>query len=166
MQPAATASKFPRLDGLCVLVVDDMPDVRATILVMLRTLGARGIGAGSAAAALQALERERPDVLIADISMPDEDGYSLIRKIRALPPERGGEVAAAAFTAADADADLAALLAAGFDFHLAKPVSMEFLMRAIATLALLRPRRPAPPQPFGISSATAHLCSSERRLAG
>lgn len=138
MQPAPEADTLLRLDGISVLVVDDMPQICDMIVAMLRRQGARGIAVTSAAAALEALTREPPDVLIADVWMPREDGYCLIRKIRALPPALGGDVPAAAFTAYDTDVDLASLLAAGFDLLLAKPVSLESLIHTVAVLALLR----------------------------
>lgn len=143
MQPAPSTNEVPRLDGLSVLVVDDMAEMRKFLVSILQRQGARAIPAASAAAALEALERERPDVLLADIAMPRQDGYALIRTIRTLPPERGGDIPAAAFTADDDDATGERLLEAGFDFHLAKPVSLEFLIGAVATLALLRPRHRA-----------------------
>jgi len=141
MQPAPRPGKIPRFEGLRVLVVDDVPEIRTTLVALLRLVGAHGIAVASAAAALEALEREGPDVLLVDISMPDEDGYSLIRKIRALPPDRGGDVPAAAFTGWDADAVVDPLAQAGFDLYLPKPVSLEGLIHAIAILAPLRPVR-------------------------
>ena len=148
MQPGPRPSRIPRFDGLGVLVVDDMPEIRTMLVALLQIVGARGIAVNSAAAALEALERERPDVLLADISMPGEDGYSLIRKIRALPPHRGGDIPAAAFTGWDTDAIVDPLCQAGFDLYLPKPVSLETLIRAIAILELLRPTR----QPASIAS--------------
>jgi CheY-like chemotaxis protein len=148
MQPAPRPSTIPRFDGLCVLVVDDMPEIRTMLVALLRIVGARGIAVNSAAAALEALERERLDALLADISMPGEDGFSLIRKIRALPPRRGGDIPAAAFTGWDTDAVVDPLSQAGFDLYLPKPVSLESLIRSIAILELLRPTR----QPASIAS--------------
>ena len=148
MQPAPRPSTMPRFDGLRVLVVDDMPEIRTMLVALLGIVGVRGIAVNSAAAALETLEREHPDVLLADISMPGEDGYSLIRKIRALPPHRGGDIPAAAFTGWDTDPVVDPLSQAGFDLYLPKPVSLESLIRAIAILELLRPTK----QPASIAS--------------
>jgi CheY-like chemotaxis protein len=138
MHPAPAPDTLLRLDGLVVLVVDDMPQIGEMIVATLGRQGARGVPVASAAAALDALARERPDVLLADVSMPGEDGYALIRKIRALPPERGGDIPAAAFTAYDTDVDVAELLAAGFDMHLAKPASLRSLIQVVSVLRRLR----------------------------
>jgi signal transduction histidine kinase len=100
--------------GLSVLVVDDDADARETIAVVLGQRGARVETAGSVQEALAAIDRARPDVLLSDIGMPGEDGYALIRRVRALPPERGGCVPAAALTAYAGAADRARVLAAGF----------------------------------------------------
>ena len=89
----------PRLDGLSVLVVDDEADARNLIAAVLQGRGARVFMAASAAEAVTVLQAERPDVVLSDISMRDEDGYDLIRKVRGLPAESGGRTPAAALTA-------------------------------------------------------------------
>src|SRR5687767_257178 len=87
------------LEGVRVLAVDDEPDIREVLVRMLERCGAQVTAAASVAEALAEFARERPDVLIADIGMPVEDGYSLIRRVRALGPDGGGNVAAIALTA-------------------------------------------------------------------
>ncbi|HEU5133289.1 MAG TPA: ATP-binding protein, partial [Pyrinomonadaceae bacterium] len=90
---------LPSLEGLKVLVVDDEIDTGELIGEVLKECGSEVIVSRSAAEALVALEEHKPDILISDLGMPDEDGYSLIEKIRALPSERGGDIPAAALTA-------------------------------------------------------------------
>ena len=89
----------PRLDGLRVLVVDDEADARSLIAAVLQGRGAAVFMAASATEALAMLQAEHPDVVLSDISMRDEDGYDLIRNVRALAPESGGRTPAAALTA-------------------------------------------------------------------
>jgi PAS domain S-box-containing protein len=107
---------FPRLDGIRVLVVDDEPDARALLGTVLEQCGADVAAVPSAAAALEALERDRYDVLLSDISMPEEDGYQLMRKVRAVDPQ----LPAAAVTAFARAEDREAALAAGVRFVWAK----------------------------------------------
>ncbi|HEX8162374.1 MAG TPA: hybrid sensor histidine kinase/response regulator [Pyrinomonadaceae bacterium] len=123
------------LSGLRVLVVDDEPDARELFARTLSECGALTLVAASAAEALAAIERERPDVLLADIGMPGEDGYALIDKIRSLPPGRGGLTPAAALTAYAHAEDRLRALRAGFQIHLPKPVKPAELVNAIAGLA-------------------------------
>ncbi len=124
-----------RLDGVTVLYVDDEPDARELARRILTTQGARVITADSAAAGRQLVEREHPDVLVADIGMPEEDGYSLIRTIRSLPAERGGSIPAAAVTALARSEDRRRALLAGFQTHVAKPVDVVELVAVVASLA-------------------------------
>lgn len=86
--------------------------------------------------ALESLERERPNVMLPDIEMPGEDGYALIRKVRALPPDRNGQTPAAALTGLGTSADRARVLQAGFQDHVAKPVDAGQLVRIVTTLAV------------------------------
>jgi CheY-like chemotaxis protein len=85
--------------------------------------------------ALEALERERPHVLISDVEMPGEDGFALIRKLRALPPERGGEIPAVALTGLQSAEDRARILRAGFQYHVSKPVDARRLTAVVTILA-------------------------------
>jgi signal transduction histidine kinase/ActR/RegA family two-component response regulator len=123
------------LDGLRVLVVDDEPDARLIISTLIERTGAEVKACQSAQEALEVFERWRPDVLMSDIAMPGEDGYSLINKVRSLPAERGGRVPAAAFTAYAREEDRKRALAAGYQMHIAKPVSSGQLVEMIAQLA-------------------------------
>ena len=123
------------LHGLRVLVVDDEADARQIISTMIARTGAEVKTCESAREALQTLEEWRPDVLMSDIGMPGEDGYSLINKVRSLPSERGGHTPAAAFTAYAREEDRNRALAAGYQMHVAKPVSSSQLVAMIAHLA-------------------------------
>ncbi|MFZ5471162.1 MAG: response regulator [Myxococcota bacterium] len=123
------------LGGLRVLVVDDEPDAREILTLILRTGCAEVAAAGDVACALELVERFAPHVIVSDIGLPREDGYSFIRKVRALPKERGGEVAAVAVTAFCRPQDCARALAAGFQRHLAKPIEPAHLLEVVAALA-------------------------------
>jgi signal transduction histidine kinase/CheY-like chemotaxis protein len=126
---------LPSLQGLKVLVVDDEPDTRELIREVLKECGSEVITSRSAAEALEALDQYKPDILISDLGMPDEDGYSLISKIRALPAERGGQIPAAALTAYARAEDRMRVLRSGFQFHLPKPVDSAELVTVVASLA-------------------------------
>ena len=126
---------LPSLQGLKVLVVDDEADTRELIREVLKECGSEVITSNSAADALVALEEHKPDILISDLGMPDEDGYSLISKIRALPDERGGQIPAAALTAYARAEDRMRVLRSGFQFHLPKPVDSAELVTVVASLA-------------------------------
>jgi PAS domain S-box-containing protein len=126
---------LPSLQGLKVLVVDDEADTRELIGEVLKECGSEVITSRSAAEALVALEQHQPDVLISDLGMPDEDGYSLISKIRALPSERGGQIPAAALTAYARVEERLRVLRSGFQFHLPKPVDSAELVTVVASLA-------------------------------
>jgi CheY-like chemotaxis protein len=97
--------------------------------------GATVITAGSASDALASVESSRPDVLVSDIGLPGEDGYALIRKVRALDPARGGRVPAIAVTAHARAEDGSRALAEGFQMHLAKPIEPGALIALVASLA-------------------------------
>jgi CheY-like chemotaxis protein/anti-sigma regulatory factor (Ser/Thr protein kinase) len=125
----------PELDGLRVLVVDDEPDTRELLAAVLTSCGAQVIQAATAAEAFEHVERTRPDVLITDIGMPEEDGYSLLARIRSLPPERGGGMPAAALTAYARAEDRARALRSGFQMHVPKPVEPAELITIVANLA-------------------------------
>ncbi|MCA1635548.1 MAG: response regulator, partial [Acidobacteria bacterium] len=120
------------LSGTRVLIVDDEPDALDLIRVILEQRGAEVLTADAAAAAFDALEAGRPDVLVCDIGMPGEDGYRLIRRVRALGAASGGETPAIALTAYAADSDRAQALAAGFQLHVPKPIDPDRLVRLIA----------------------------------
>ena len=124
------------LGGVSVLVVNHCKSARATVATMLEHCGAAVTAVGSADEALEALERERPDVLVSDLAMPDKGGYWLIGKVRALPPERGGATPAAALTVFTGPEHRASILRGGFQYHIEKPVTLEKLAGIVALLAL------------------------------
>ncbi|MFN2407331.1 MAG: ATP-binding protein [Pyrinomonadaceae bacterium] len=130
-----TFEGLPSLQGLKVLVVDDEADTRELIGEVLKEVGSEVITCRSVEEALIALEQHKPDILISDLGMPDEDGYSLISKIRALPSEQGGHIPAAALTAYARAEDRMRVLRSGFQFHLPKPVDSAELVTVIASLA-------------------------------
>jgi len=125
----------PPLQGLTVLVVDDHEDARDLMCAVLGRCGAKVVAVDSAAAALEALDRSRPDVILSDLEMPGEDGYSLIRKVRARSSERGGTIPAAALTAYARTEDRLHTLRAGFHRHVPKPVPPDQLAEIVASLA-------------------------------
>src|SRR5262245_42991852 len=133
-RPAGAGRALPRLDGVHVLVVDDEADVRKLLGAVMEQCGAEVATAASAADGLRVFERERPDVIVSDIAMPDADGFDLIHGIRALPVERGGQVPAIALTAYTRRQDAERVLAAGYQMHVGKPVEPEALARAVARL--------------------------------
>ena len=126
------------LYGLKILVVDDDVDTRELIEWVLKRVGAEATSVGSAREALEVLEREKPHVLVSDIAMPEEDGYTLLKKIRALPPERGGRIPAIALTAHSLVQDRLQSLRAGFQSHVPKPVVPEELVEVVASIIHLR----------------------------
>ena len=123
------------LRDLRVLVVDDEEDARELLQTTLTHYGAAVTTAPTAVAALDAIDRLRPDVLLSDIGMPYEDGYSLIHRLRQRPPGRGGLTPAIAITAYASSQDRAAALAAGFQAHLAKPFDAAQLAALVSELA-------------------------------
>ena len=123
------------LDGLRVLLVDDEADARQLIGTVIARTGAEVKACESASEALQVLAEWRPDVLMSDIAMPEEDGYSFIGKVRSLPRDKGGATPAAAFTAYARDEDRQRALDAGYQMHNTKPVSSGQLVAMIAQLA-------------------------------
>lgn len=123
-----------RLDGVHVLLVEDDDDSRKLLGTMLKRYGARVTSTKSAAEALRVFESELPDLLISDIGMPDEDGYQLIRKLRALPVEKGGQIPAIALTGYASRKDRERALTAGYHQHMAKPIEQVDMIAAIASL--------------------------------
>ena len=122
------------LDGLLILVVDDEEDTRQLLVQSLTLYGATVISAKSAAEGLSELEEKKPDVLVSDIGMPDEDGYSLIRKVRALDETKLSRVPAIALTAFTRAQDRMRALSSGYQSHVAKPVEPDELATVIASL--------------------------------
>jgi signal transduction histidine kinase/CheY-like chemotaxis protein len=133
------ASGPPELAGVYALVVEDDPDGNELITTILERYGARVTSVATAAAALEALDAERPDVLVSDIGLPDADGIELIKSVRARSALEG--LPAIALTAYASRQDATKAVAAGFDSHVAKPVQPATLGEAVARLLA---RRPAP----------------------
>ncbi len=129
----------PRLEQVRVLVVDDDEDARELLRALLESRGADVTAASSVAEALELLDTN-PEVIVSDIAMPEADGYSLVRSVRAR--ERGHErrMPVIAVTAYAGASDRARALEAGFDLHFAKPVDLDALALAIAQLRATGPR--------------------------
>ncbi|HET9532120.1 MAG TPA: ATP-binding protein [Blastocatellia bacterium] len=131
---AVWAECNPSLEGLSLLVVEDEADARELLVTMLEQRGAQVRAVATASEALEAIKHSKPDLLLSDIEMPGEDGYSLIRKVRLL----GGDVSAVpavALTAHTRVEDRTRALSSGFQSHLAKPVNPGELIAVIARLA-------------------------------
>ncbi|CAN5522557.1 hypothetical protein BH09VER1_BH09VER1_50400 [soil metagenome] len=122
------------LHGVSILVVDDEPEARGLVRRLLEDRGARVTAAASAQEGLEMFRRERPDLLISDIGMPDQDGLDLIRQIRALGMAAGGAVPAIALTAYARSEDRMKAIMAGFQLHLSKPVEARELLTMSASL--------------------------------
>jgi len=134
---AAPGVPFESLQGLKLLVVDDDADSRLLLAEILSRRGAVVACASSAREALVQLREFRPNVLLSDLAMPDVDGYTFIRQVRALLPERGGLTPALALTAFARADDSQRALAAGFQLHLPKPVDADSLVSAVARLQVV-----------------------------
>ncbi len=122
------------LAGLNVLVVDDDDDSRFYVTTVLEGDGANVVAVASAAVALEALIKLQPDVVVCDIAMPEEDGYTLMRKVRSLKPDQGGRTPAIALTAYGDSEDRVRALEAGFQTHVAKPVDPTELVDIVTKL--------------------------------
>ncbi|MFN6478933.1 ATP-binding protein [Nostoc sp. DedQUE07] len=122
------------LNGLQILVVDDNADTQELIAFILEKSGGQVTAVSSVGEALEALERLKPDVLVSDIGMPDEDGYSLIRKVRAQETEQGEKILAVALTAFAREEEHSLALEAGFQVHVSKPIEPEELVKVVANL--------------------------------
>ena len=129
----------PRLDGVKVLIVDDEADARALLATLLRQSGAVVTVVVSARQALATITQsslaQRPDILVSDIGMPEEDGYMLMRQVRALTPAQGGSIPAIALTAYARTEDRIKALAAGFQAHVPKPVEPAEFMAVVVNLS-------------------------------
>ncbi|MEI1375127.1 ATP-binding protein [Nostoc sp. UHCC 0926] len=129
-----TNNYLPRLDDLRVLIVDDEADARHLLTTILGQYGAQVIAAASACEALLALQQFHPHILVSDIGMPQEDGYTLIRQVRALPKDQGGRIPAVALTAYARPEDRTQALLAGFQLYVPKPVNPGELAAVVANL--------------------------------
>jgi PAS domain S-box-containing protein len=124
-----------KLDGVKVLLVEDAPDARELIALMLRERGAEVSTASNAAEAMERLTASLPDVLVSDIGLPGEDGHSLLRRVRAWAEARDQWVPAIALTAYASAEDARKAYRAGFQVHLSKPLERGVLLDAVARLA-------------------------------
>ena len=131
----APVTPLPALDGVSVLVVDDDVDSRTFVCQLLENHGATVAMSDSASDALLRFRQLRPDVIISDIGMPNEDGYSLIKRVRSLTAHEGGDTPALALTAYVRNQDQNAALSAGYHRHVRKPVDVSELITAVAELA-------------------------------
>ncbi len=124
----------PELEGVRVLIVDDDEDTCEMLSFALNLLGAEAQASNSVSEAFVSIADWQPDVLLTDINMPGEDGYSLINKLRSSTPENGANIPAIALTALARPEDSEQALSAGFQLHLSKPVDIDELASAIAVL--------------------------------
>jgi CheY-like chemotaxis protein len=122
------------LNGIRILLVEDNPDLSMLISLSLRRVGAIVTTAQSAAEALAQFTQTRPDLLISDIGLPDVSGYDLMRQIRALPLEQGGELPAIALSGYVDQQSMNTSLEAGFQVHLSKPVNLDELAACVFNL--------------------------------
>jgi len=136
----------PNLDGIQILVVDDDPDARGVITRILRKSSASVVTASCAPEALEILSKSKPALLISDIGMPGEDGYDLIRKVRALAPDPCGRIPAVALTAFARSEDRQRALMAGYQLHVAKPVEPSELLTVCASPAFATGAVDSPPR--------------------
>ena len=133
----AVLQRLPQeLEGIRIVAVDDEPEALQLLERVLSHCKATVTVVSTAQDALKAVEELRPHVLLCDIEMPGEDGYSLIRRVRALGPERGGNIPAAALTAYARGEDRTRALRAGFQLHVTKPVEIAELLAVVANLAV------------------------------
>lgn len=131
------------LVGLKVLVVDDEADARDLLRELLTRSKMRVLTAGNVEEAMGLVAAERPNLLVSDIGMPEEDGYALIRRLRALPAAEGGQTPAVALTAYARTEDRTKALVAGFSTHVAKPVEAPELIAVLGSLASVFFPRPS-----------------------
>lgn len=123
-----------RLAGVRVLIVDDDRNTREMMTEALQLYGAEVRAAGSAAEALMMVQAWGPDLIVSDVGMPEEDGYQFIRKLRALPSDRGGAMPAIALTGYARPEDRSRVLDAGYQLFLPKPANLEELIDGIVGL--------------------------------
>jgi CheY-like chemotaxis protein len=128
----------PSLQGVWAVVVDDEADARELVATLLQQCGAKVTSVASAQEALAVLAAgehgRRPDVVVSDVSMPDVDGYELMRQVRELAPEMGGRIPGVALTAYGRSIDRIRALSAGFQMHMPKPVEPAELATVVASL--------------------------------
>jgi PAS domain S-box-containing protein len=135
LEPFPELNSTTSLEGVRVLVVDDEADTRSLLTLVLEECGAKVHAAASVRQSLIAIRQFSPQVLISDIAMPEEDGYTLIRHIRRMELSEGGYLPAAAVTAYARSEDRTRALKAGYDIHLPKPVDTAELIAVVERLA-------------------------------
>jgi CheY-like chemotaxis protein/anti-sigma regulatory factor (Ser/Thr protein kinase) len=133
-QPEVFSTQALDLSKIRILIVDDEPDARELLTVILTQYGADVLTVDSAAEVLANLETFQPDVLVSDIGMPEVDGYTLIQQIRTLPPENGGQLPAIALTAYAREDDYQRAISNGYQRHITKPLEPERLVQAVMKL--------------------------------
>ena len=131
--PPLTVDDLPLLTNVRVVLVDDDADTREVLMTVLSEVGAEVIVADSTAQALRDIEASPPDVIIADITMPEEERYAFIQRVRQIA-ERGGQAPAIALTAYTRKEDRERALAAGYQLHLSKPFNPGTVVQAVARL--------------------------------
>jgi CheY-like chemotaxis protein len=134
MSSAIPFDDLNSLQGLHILIVDDDRDSLDLLVTVLQQCGAQVVTAGSASEGLEVISHAKPDIVISDIEMPNEDGYAFMRKLRALPANQGGQIPSVALTAHAKAEDRMRALAAGFHIHVPKPVEPAELLVAIKSL--------------------------------
>lgn len=132
--PMLSPSSRKDLSGKRILVVDDETDSREFLAFILEQAKASVVTVASGIEALQAISQSIPDLIVSDIGMPQMDGYMLLRQIRTLPPEQGGQIPALALTAYAGELDRNNAIAAGFQRHTSKPIDAETVVKIIAEL--------------------------------
>jgi signal transduction histidine kinase len=135
------AFDVPALHGVHLLIVDDDADAREAVTAVLDETGASTSAVGSVAEAIASIERVRPDAIVSDITLPDADGYELIRLVRAMPAGRGDDIPALALTGHARAEDQRRVLAAGYQGYLVKPIEPVELLTALANLVARPPGR-------------------------
>ncbi|TVP55381.1 MAG: response regulator [Nodularia sp. (in: Bacteria)] len=125
--------------GIRLLVVDDDADTRQILNILFELEGAKVIAVASASEALEVISQFKPDILISDIYLPDEYGYSLLPKVRALMAVQGKEIPAIALTGSAREEDRIYAFASGFQTHLCKPINLDELVYEVASLTKCKP---------------------------
>ncbi|CEJ42456.1 response regulator [Umezakia ovalisporum] len=123
------------VQGLRLLIVDDDPDTRQILNILFELEGAKVTAVPSASEAINVIPQFKPDILISDISLPDESGYSLLHKVRSLMAAQGKQIPAIALTGFAREEDRIYAFASGFQAHLCKPVNLDELVYEVASLA-------------------------------
>lgn len=134
-QPEHLSKQETQLNGVRVLIVDDDPDNRELLTVVLSQYSLKVMSVASAADAFACLESFKPDILVSDIGMPQMDGYVFLQTLRSLPPEKGGQIPAIALTSYAREQDIQHALDCGFNKHINKPINLDLFVRTIEALA-------------------------------